>query len=49
MGLDQLGVLTLGTFVPKEGGHTLLHSTLFVIPPWSRKLPLFVGFPRSSH
>ena len=33
MALDQLGVLTVGTLVPKEGGHTLLHSTLLVIPP----------------
>ena len=33
MGLDQLGVLAVGTLVPKEGGHTLLHSTLLVIPP----------------
>ena len=47
MGLDQSGVLTLGTLVPKESGHTLLHSTLRVIPPWSRKQPLFVGSPRS--
>ena len=46
MGLDQLGVLTVGTLVPKEGGHTLPHSTLLVIPPWSRKPPLFVGSPR---
>ena len=30
MGLDQLGVLTVGTLVPKEAEHTLL-----VIPPWS--------------
>ena len=30
MGLDQLGVLTVGTLVCKEGEHTLL-----VIPPWS--------------
>ena len=30
MGLDQLGVLTVGTLVPKEGEHTFL-----VIPPWS--------------
>ena len=30
MGLDQLGVLTVGTLVPNEGEHTLL-----VIPPWS--------------
>ena len=29
MGLDQLGVLTVGTLVPNEGGHTLL-----VIPSW---------------
>ena len=33
MGLDQLGVLTVGTLVPKEGGHTFLHSTFRVIPP----------------
>ena len=32
MGLDQLGVLTVGTLVPKEGGHTLLHSILFLTP-----------------
>ena len=32
MGLDQSGVLPLGTLVPKEGGHRLLHSTLLVIP-----------------
>ena len=30
MGLDQLGVLTVGTLVSKGGEHTLL-----VIPPWS--------------
>ena len=47
MGLDQLGVLTVGTLVHKEGSHTLLHSTLLVIPPWTRKPPLFVGSPRS--
>ena len=47
MGLDQLGVLTLGTLVPKEGEHILLHSTLLVIPPWSSKPLLFVGSPRS--
>ena len=47
MGLDQSGVLTVGTLVPKEGGHTLLHSTLLVIPSWSSKPPLFVGSPRS--
>ena len=33
MGLDHWGVLTVGTLVPKEGGHTLLHNTLLVIPP----------------
>ena len=37
MGLDQLGVLTVGTLVPKQGGHALLHSILLVVPPWSRK------------
>ena len=30
MGLDQLGVLTVGTLVPKEGAQTLL-----VVFPWS--------------
>ena len=33
MGLEMLGVPTVGTLVPKEGGHTLLHSTLLVILP----------------
>ena len=33
MGLDHSGVLTVGTLVPKEGGYTLLHNTLLVIPP----------------
>ena len=47
MGLDQSGVLNVGMFVPKEGGHTLLHSTLLVISPWSSKPLLFVGSPRS--
>ena len=47
MGLDRLGVLTVGTFVPEESVHTLLHSTLLVIPPWRSKPPLFVGSPRS--
>ena len=49
MGLDQSGVPTVGTLVPKEGGHTLPHNTLLVIPPWSRKPPLFVGCRRSLH
>ena len=44
MGLDQLGVLTVGSLVPKEGRHTLL-----VIPPWCSKPPFFVGSPRSLH
>ena len=30
MGLDQLGVLTVGTLVPKEGEHSFS-----VIPAWS--------------
>ena len=47
MCLDQLRVLTVGTLVPKEGGHTLLQSTLLVIPGLSSKPPLFVGSPRS--
>ena len=33
MGLDQSGVLTAGSPVPKEGRHTLLHDTLLVISP----------------
>ena len=33
MGLDQLRFLAVGTPVPKEGGHTLLHNTLLGIPP----------------
>ena len=47
MVLDQLGVLTVGTLVPKEGAHTLLHSTLLVLLPWSSKPTLFVGSLRS--
>ena len=47
MGRNQFGVLTVGTLFPKEGAHTLLHSTLLVIPPWSSKPPLFVGSSRS--
>ena len=42
MGLDHSGVLTVGTLVPKGGGHTLLHNTLLVIPPqghYSRAVP----------
>ena len=35
MGLDQSGVLTVGSLVPKEGRHTLLHNTLLAIPPLS--------------
>ena len=49
MGVDQSGVLTVGTLVPKEGGHTLHHNTLLVAPPWSRKPPLFIGSPGSLH
>ena len=33
MDVDQSGVLTVGTLVPKEGVHTLTHNTLLVIPP----------------
>ena len=49
MGLDQTGVLTVGTLVPKGDGHNLLHYTLLVIPPWSRKPLFFAGSPRSLH
>ena len=37
MGLDQSGVLTVGSLVFKEGRHTLPHNTLLVIPPWCNK------------
>ena len=47
MVLDQSGVLTVGTLDPEEGGHTLLHSALLVIPPWSSKPLFFVGSPSS--
>ena len=46
MGLDQPGVLTLGTLVPKEGGHTLSVITLLAIRPWYRMPPLLVRSPR---
>ena len=49
MGLDQSGVLTVGSLVPKEGRHTLPQNTLLVIPPWCSKPPFFVGSPRSLH
>ena len=48
MGLDESGVLTVGTLASKEGGHTLPHSTLLVNPPWSSKPPFFVGSPTSG-
>ena len=37
MGLDQSGVLTVGSLVPKEGRHTLPHNTWLVISPWCSK------------
>ena len=46
MGPDQLGVLIVGTLVPKEGGHTLSFITLLAIPPWSKKPPFLVGSPK---
>ena len=49
MGLDQSGVLTVGSLVPKEGRHTLPHNTLLVIPPWCSKPPFFDGSPGSLH
>ena len=48
MGLNQLEVLTVGTLVYKEGGHTLLQSTSLGICFWTRKPPLLVGSPRSE-
>ena len=49
MSPDQSRLLTVGTLLPKEGGHTLLHNNLLVIPSWSSKPPLFVGSPKSLH
>ena len=46
MDLDQSGVLTVGSLVPKQGRHTLPHNTLLVIPPWCSKPPFFVGTPK---
>ena len=46
MGLDQSGLLTVCSPVPKEGRHTLVYNTLLVIPPWSSKRPFFVGSAR---
>ena len=39
----------MASLVPKEGGHTLLHNTLLVISPWSRKPPFFVCSQKSLH
>ena len=33
MGLDQLGVLTVGTLVPKQGMHTLSSTPCLPFPP----------------
>ena len=33
MGLDQVGVLTVGTLVPKEGMHTLSSTACLPFPP----------------
>ena len=33
MGLDQLGLLTVGTITPKKGGHTLLSSPCSRLSP----------------
>ena len=33
MDLDNSGVLTVGTLVPKEGGHTLLSTPCLPLPP----------------
>ena len=46
MGLDQLGVLTVGRHVPKKGGYTLSFITLLAVCPWARKPPFPVGFPK---
>ena len=37
MGLDQLGVLSMGNLVANDNGHSLSLITLLAIPPWYRK------------
>ena len=49
MGLDQLGIVTMGTLVPKEDGHTLSLITWLAIPSWSRKPPFLMARRRSLH
>ena len=44
--MDQLGVLTVGTLVPKEGRHTLPFITLLAFVPWSRNPPLLDASPK---
>ena len=46
MGLNHVGVPTVGTLVPKLGRHTLSMITLLAIPPWSRKPTFLVGSPK---
>ena len=46
MGLDQSGVQTVGTLVPKEGGNTLLHNTLLVTRPLERKSTALRWLPK---
>ena len=49
MGLDQLGVLIVGTPVPKEGGHTLPFITLRAITPPGVGSHRFSLLPRGHH
>ena len=49
MGLDQSGVLTVGSLVSKEGRHTLPHNTLLVIPPWCSKPPFSTLAPQGHY
>ena len=49
MDLDQSGVLTVGSLLPKEGRHTVPHNTLLVIPLWCSQPAFFVGSLRSLH
>ena len=42
-GMDQLGVLTLGTLVPKEGQQSLFLITLLAFRSWYRKPPFIVN------
>ena len=48
MAVEQLGVLTVGTLVSKEGGQTLSPITLLAISSRSKEPPL-IWLPEGHH